>query len=1197
MIMQKDVMRLKALFAGIRDAIKAWRCEQKRLDNFNASAHPKLMPLHPAALSDSEGQKYKNEIDMVFTDSEIRNVAVSGPYGAGKSSVIAYVRDQRAGETWVTISLAHFKGFDHDDEKGLDHLSNAEIEAEILNQLVHRVDLSKSPKSRFGKIVDRGVMSEILISAAVVLFVVLTVTLWPVGIGNFFNEEKAFSQIGTIAWLVLASIGVFSVVRRSVISRLVKRLKFFNAEIELIGDSDSASPFDKCQADIVYLLNSAEVDAVVFEDLDRYGATPVFTKLRELNLVANDARETKKGTLRFFYLIKDSLFEDPRDRTKFFDFVIPVIPYVDPSNSLDILKRGFTGIGMDVDKGFLYQLSAFIDDPRLLHELVNESAHYAEALFGQSGMSEGDPERLVAMLAYKSLFPLDYELLQVKRGYVFSVLGRKPVFANTLVAKANKELDSLNEEISAIGESDEKARSALLKKASKAKQEIDRLPMLTISELVNEADDADALFLFKGDDLSRPADFKELRMGAILDSPSFPMLRFLISGGWIDDSYERYMSNFYFESMSARDASYLSSLRQAGAVERDYAPDNPMEIVTRLDASIIARRGARNAYLFRALLVGVDNVKLQAFMESLARANDVAFFFEFVASNLFVPRVFDEALVYMESPIADVIGGDFQDEAKRLFAKKFLLFSAGKDAYNDSLDIVLEFANDDELFLSADERVDSRELCSALGKAGFRATAIDFDLCDKELMRFAYDEGLYEPNMAIVVGFMGSIHSAHGLLGAGDVLQHVFSLEGDPLKEKAEKEKSFLVSSVLSGTGDQLRDGPDCVIWVVNDDCVDIGFRREYIERLSGVELVDLSVVIEPELRTLFMRCGLVAPSAENIVEYFKDCGMRVREELSAFVNQKGIPTTLTAEFVEKHSVDRESFLLAFVRCCEVDLSILKVLAGQYGYALNAFGDPELDDARVLALIESGSLSMNAHSLHAIRECHERLEVNFALSDIDGYLGLVLPDENGDVACFFDEDEALCLLGSEGLKIEERLRLLSGFGDKVALSMDYPDEVNIEIVRAHFDGDIEGAIEMSASASGGLRSSLVLLLARNATDISDAGLVVPAEVLDEVLACESVGRASSLGMITAWAKGTKPLPSREGICDRVKSASLAEYEKLLNGKQSMIERTIEDDAMLKLLNSRGMCGKVSNDVNSNNMRRVYPKGDKKRITS
>lgn len=351
-------------------------------------------------------------------------------------------------------------------------------------------------------------------------FALLTVSLWLLDIVAAIESRDVMRLLEFAVWATLAVFGVYKVLRSGAVPKAVKRLKFLDAEVEFAA-GDLASPFDKCLADVIYLLNSAEVDVVVFEDLDRHGALPVFVKLRELNLLANDARSARKKPLRFFYLIKDSLFDEPRDRTKFFDFVVPVIPFVDPSNALDIFMRDFEEVGLAPNKGFLYQLSSFIDDPRLLREVVDESAHYAFALFAEGKMRDGDCERVVAMMAYKSLFPLDYECLQVKRGYVFNVLGRI---------------------------------AALEGKAS-------RLSSMTIRELVAEADDADILFAFGSNDIARPEDFKELRMGGVPASPSFPMLRFLICAGWIDESYERYMSNFYSESMSSRDAAYLSSLR------------------------------------------------------------------------------------------------------------------------------------------------------------------------------------------------------------------------------------------------------------------------------------------------------------------------------------------------------------------------------------------------------------------------------------------------------------------------------------------------------------------------------------------------------------------------------------------------------------------------------------------------------------
>lgn len=108
--LQRDVLKLRDLFNGVRSAIESWWRGAKGQGTSKSLTPPKLMSLHPSVLPESEGLKYKNEIDTVFADPEIQNVAVSGPYGAGKSSVIAYIRRQRTKDTWVTISLANFKG-------------------------------------------------------------------------------------------------------------------------------------------------------------------------------------------------------------------------------------------------------------------------------------------------------------------------------------------------------------------------------------------------------------------------------------------------------------------------------------------------------------------------------------------------------------------------------------------------------------------------------------------------------------------------------------------------------------------------------------------------------------------------------------------------------------------------------------------------------------------------------------------------------------------------------------------------------------------------------------------------------------------------------------------------------------------------------------------------------------------------------
>ena len=59
---------------------------------------------------------YEEAIDYVFDNSDIKNVAISGAYSAGKSSVLASYKKNHSNLRFLHISLAHFKSPDQEDE-------------------------------------------------------------------------------------------------------------------------------------------------------------------------------------------------------------------------------------------------------------------------------------------------------------------------------------------------------------------------------------------------------------------------------------------------------------------------------------------------------------------------------------------------------------------------------------------------------------------------------------------------------------------------------------------------------------------------------------------------------------------------------------------------------------------------------------------------------------------------------------------------------------------------------------------------------------------------------------------------------------------------------------------------------------------------------------------------------------------------
>ena len=52
---------------------------------------------------------YEEAIEFVFDNSDVTNIAISGAYGAGKSSVIESYEKKHYDKNFLHISLAHFE--------------------------------------------------------------------------------------------------------------------------------------------------------------------------------------------------------------------------------------------------------------------------------------------------------------------------------------------------------------------------------------------------------------------------------------------------------------------------------------------------------------------------------------------------------------------------------------------------------------------------------------------------------------------------------------------------------------------------------------------------------------------------------------------------------------------------------------------------------------------------------------------------------------------------------------------------------------------------------------------------------------------------------------------------------------------------------------------------------------------------------
>lgn len=153
-------------------------------------------------------------------------------------------------------------------------------------------------------------------------------------------------------------------------------VKFMDYEVDMQKDI-KISVFNRYLDELVYLFQTTGYQIVVLEDLDRFKNTSIYTKLRELNLLLNQSDDIGRRIV-FVYALRDDIFHSSQERTKFFDYIIPVLPHTSVANSASQFVKEFGSIVGDEEddlalhKSFLNDVAPFIGDLRTIKAIVSD---------------------------------------------------------------------------------------------------------------------------------------------------------------------------------------------------------------------------------------------------------------------------------------------------------------------------------------------------------------------------------------------------------------------------------------------------------------------------------------------------------------------------------------------------------------------------------------------------------------------------------------------------------------------------------------------------------------------------------------------------------------------------------------------------------------------------------------------------------
>ncbi len=503
---------------------------------------------------------YINSIQWAIQKNDCFNIALMGIYGSGKSSIIKSFFKKHEYYSRVMVSLANFG-----EGKDIDGL-----EKSVIQQIFYTVSESKLPNTGLKRIKSHSTSGSLFSYITFVLTSFFISILFYPKVLSFFKLGFLFDHYLELVQLI-SSFGLLIMCffyyekYRYIIQQFGIKLNLQNAEIS-IPNAQNKSIFNEYLDELIYFFEKNHRDVVVFEDLDRFENNRIFLKLRELNFLLNNHEIIKKkGKITFLYAIKDDIFgnNSAAERTKFFDFILPVISVMNSSNSYAQIKKLLTKEQITkLSDHFLNDISLYINDLRLLKNICNEFTVY-KTLINDIPQIDYSPENFFAMVIYKNYYPTDFNNLIKDQGELYFILSSeyRKKLADFYSDEILKQISQIQKQIDSQANDPEPSIKTSTSLSSR-KNNLEKINVLRmpLSELIAK----NGLIEF---------DFKDIPASKNHNDHSVygsELIQYLLKNGYLDENYQLYISHYIDGGLTKNDIAFVLHVNENRESQLNY---------------------------------------------------------------------------------------------------------------------------------------------------------------------------------------------------------------------------------------------------------------------------------------------------------------------------------------------------------------------------------------------------------------------------------------------------------------------------------------------------------------------------------------------------------------------------------------------------------------------------------------------------
>ncbi len=1056
-------------------------------------ANLKFQKLTPE--TDADIKVYDEAFRFVFKNDDIRNIAISGSYGSGKSSLIETYKYYHHDIIFNTISLTHFmdestvEENDNDDGSkcSLDvngsniilKLDNAKtsnktednlLEGQIINQIIQQIEPKLIKKSMFKIKTDKWEKLKLLFFSLIIVSFILSI----LGLINqsvlfiiFSTNQNVIIKSLVFVFVICLFFIVIYLVSLQINKNILKKINIKGNEIELLYNSSSY--FNKYLNEILYLLEKNNCDNYIFEDIDRFDNVEIFEQLRELNKIINlrlNNMNTHR-TIRFFYLIRGDLLQ-AKDNTKFFDFEIPVIPVMNNSNSFNKIKEWMVEAKIEtkMDINFLRRACLYIDDLRLLKNIFNDFLIYIyrlEAVYSIESKLNLDFNKMFAMMIYKNIYPKDFSDLHYNKGYVYYLFQSKKEWISIESQKLENEISDLD-----INKHEEYIQK---KNLIQAKYQLNNM---NLAEVIDDAD-----FI----------DFIEERYNSyknVFSNYYYDLLNYLISSGNIDENYFDYISYFYSNDITNNDKKFLRSLTDSTSLEYTYSLDNPKLVTSFLNVADFSKIAILNL----SLLNYVNNVSVkytETALELLKREHDVEFlisFFEYVDNK----QQAIESIIHVWPECASEVIENMIIEGNR--KRLFILYLLSVDGIrhtqvlnkNGSLEKYLKEENN--LYNEIPGNLNIDHIAIVLHMLQVKIYNIDFQQIQGDLSNYIYKDDLYSLNLNNIKSAFNKYYSnINGL----NCLTDIYT-EDQPLTNYVDANINTVIN-LFKDNNMSFKDNEETAIKILNHAKINGDTLLYYAEHVK-TKIQEIDKIKNDDLWKYLVKNNCIEYTSHNILLYIKE--KELDDVISEFINSSNIviqvDDTLTND--EKGKL-LDDLLVNKI----VSINKFEELIQSINMIYEDFDTSEISFDKMRLLIDNKVIRMDKGSLLFLRENYDvDLLLKFIDKNIENYIVLM-----GSITSNNIETEHVL---KSNIELDLKINYIKNLNEKIfVLNKDYCIEIVKFVIETgdYLDSDEEAELLENYTQYPEYQESILLYAKKEISNIIYNELKIDSKLKNQLM--------------------------------------------------------------------------------------------------